>query len=83
VITKANLDRVGVSRHAEAFETLEACRARFEELKAQLAPCSSKEDAGICLFTLRPGEGPARVDGGGAGDHRVCLPHSNHSITVT
>jgi len=56
-ITTDDLDRVGVSRHAEAFETLAECRARFDEITAQLPARADDDPVGICVFTLRPGEG--------------------------
>jgi hypothetical protein len=58
-ITMDDLDRVGVSRHAEAFETLAQCRARFEEIKAQLQARAHDDggQVGICVCTLRTGDG--------------------------
>jgi hypothetical protein len=53
-ITTDDLDRVGVSRHAEAFGTLAQCRARFEQIKAHL---NGSDSSGVCVFTLRPDEG--------------------------
>jgi hypothetical protein len=52
------MERVGVTRYAEGFDTLEECRARFAELKAQLrvSPADDDADPGLCLFTLRPDE---------------------------
>jgi hypothetical protein len=53
-ITKADLDRVGVSRYAEGFQTLEQCRSRFEEIKAELG---GPQESGVCVVTLRPDDG--------------------------
>jgi hypothetical protein len=54
-ITVADMDRVGVMRHAEGFDTREECRARRDQLKAQLDG-SGQVDAGVCLLMLPPGE---------------------------
>src|SRR4051794_31866732 len=56
-ITTEAMDRVGVTRHAERWDTLEQCRSRFYELQAQLGARAGDDQVGICVVVLRPGEG--------------------------
>jgi hypothetical protein len=54
VIRAADLDRAGVTRHAEGFETPEECRERYAEIKARLDTGVHSKDPAVCVLTLRP-----------------------------